>query len=145
MRADRVRVRPALSAIAPGLSLIAVAFSLTPKVSFGQAERMVMVPMAASNITFTATVPPAPAEAQVYNLAVTPVPTEFLNEKLSAAKLPALRLEQRTLISRGVTGPTPTDQVRAFANPENGDVHFLPNLTGLATAPNQARPRLPRS
>jgi hypothetical protein len=144
MRADRAVVRPALTAIARGLLLVAVALPVTPRALFGQTERMVIVPPA-SNITFTATVPAAPAQMQVYKLAATPVPTEFINEKLFAVKLPALKMEQKALVSRGATGQAPTDQVRAFANPVSGDVHFVPNLMELAMAPNQARPLAPET
>ncbi|MGA3263249.1 MAG: hypothetical protein ABSC47_04300 [Terracidiphilus sp.] len=96
-------------------------------------------------ITFTAAVPAAPAQAQVYRLAPTSVPTAFINEKLTAVKLPALKLEEKTLVSRGKTGQTPKDQVRAFADPVSGDVHFVPNLLELATAANQARQLTPET
>jgi hypothetical protein len=83
-------------------------------------------------IAFAATVPPAPAEMQVYKLAPTAAPLEFLNEKLAALKLPALKLERNTYVARGTTGQSDQDRVRAFADSVSGDVHYIPNLAELA-------------
>jgi hypothetical protein len=91
-------------------------------------------------VEFTAAVPAAPEEMQIYKLAVTKAPIEFLNEKLGAIKLPALKLEQKTLIARGVTGGTDRDRVRAFADPANGDTHFIPNFSELVREGKPARP-----
>lgn len=144
MRGIRVAVRHAAPAVVRALLLFAVTFPVNPRTLFGQAEKMV-VARPEPAIVFTASVPAAPAQAQVYKLAPTPVPTAFLNEKLTAVKLPALKLEQKTLISRGTTGQTATDQLRAFADPVSGDVHFVPNLLELATAANEAKPLAPET
>jgi hypothetical protein len=68
----------------------------------------------------------------VYRLAVTPAPLDFLNEKLSAARLPALELKQKTYISRDENVKDEFDQVRAFADTTTGDANFIPNLAELA-------------
>ncbi len=142
MRAYRVAVSATLPAIARGLLLVAVALPINPPSLFGQAEKTpipIHLPLPAA-IEFTANVPAAPAQVQVYKLAPTSVPTAFLNEKLTAVKLPALTLEQKTLVSRGASGATPKDQVRVFADPVSGDIHFVPNLMELATAADKAKP-----
>jgi len=82
-------------------------------------------------IRFTATVPSLPKQMRLYKLAPTSAPLEFLNEKLNLAKLPALKLEERTFIVRGGLGQTETDRVRAFADKTTGDTHFIPNLAEL--------------
>jgi hypothetical protein len=85
----------------------------------------------AQSIQFTASVPSAPARMQVYNLATTPPPTDFINEKLAAVRLPSLQNENGALITRGSIGQTDQDKVRAFVNPTSGDAHFTPNLSEL--------------
>jgi hypothetical protein len=110
-------------AMAGRLLLLALIFPLTPWLAFGQGPA----------ITFTAAVPTPPAQVQVYKLAPTAVPTAFINEKLTVVKLPALKLEQRTLVSRGASGITDADKVRVYADTVSGDVHFIPNLLELAT------------
>jgi hypothetical protein len=82
-------------------------------------------------VKFTVTVPAAPAQMQVYKLAATPAPVDFLNEKLAAVKLPALQVESDKLVAR--TAPTP-DAVRAYIDTTNGDAHLIPNLAELTTA-----------
>lgn len=84
-------------------------------------------------IRFTAEVPVAPPQMDVYRLAVTPAPLDFLNEKLSAARLPALELKQKTYISRDENVKDEFDQVRAFADTTTGDANFIPNLVIRAT------------
>jgi hypothetical protein len=76
----------------------------------------------------------------VYKLAATPAPVEFINEKLSAVKLPTLKLEQKTFIARGVTGELAQDKVRAYVDSVSGDVHFVPNLLELAITAKTAQP-----
>jgi hypothetical protein len=146
MRGVRVAVRVAAPAIMRALLFLAVTFPVNPRYLFGQTEK-IAVGRQEPAIAFTANVPAAPAQVQVYKLAPTSVPTAFLNEKLTAVKLPALALEQKTLISRSTTGATAKDQVRAFADPVSGDVHLIPNLLELSTAAGQAKPlaRRPRS
>jgi len=111
------------AATAGKLFLFAMLFTLSPKVLLGQQM----------SITFSVEVPAAPAQMQIYKLAPTPVPTEFINEKLTAAKLPALTLERQRLVSRGNIGQQDTDKVRAYADTVSGDVHFIPNLQELVT------------
>jgi hypothetical protein len=97
-------------------------------------------PAAAQNtaIQFTAAVPAIPAQMQVYKLAPTRVPTEFLNEKLVAAKLPQLHTEARSLVARGTTGAADLDRVRVSADSVTGDTHFIPNLAELVSKPRPA-------
>src|ERR1700722_16773332 len=94
-----------------------------------------LLPAAAQepSIRFAVEVPSAPAEMQTYKLAPTRAPLEFLNEKLSAAKLPALKLEQKNYVVRGAAGQNDLDKVRVFANPVSGDTHFIPNLADLVS------------
>src|ERR1700729_740310 len=94
-----------------------------------------LLPAAAQepSIRFAVEVPSAPAEMQTYKLAPTRAPLEFLNEKLSAAKLPALKLEQKNYVVRGAAGQNGLDKVRVFANPVSGDTHFIPNLADLVS------------
>jgi Family of unknown function (DUF6345) len=90
-------------------------------------------------IRFTAEVPPAPQQMQAYKLAPTPAPLEFLNERLRAVKLPALKLEQKAYLARGTTGLNEMDRVRAYADPESGDTHFIPNLAELTRSSRTAK------
>jgi len=94
------------------------------------------------SIQFTVEVPSAPAEMQIYKLAAARAPLEFLNEKLGAAKLPALKLEQNNYVVRGATGQSDLDKVRVFADPVSGDTHLIPNLADLVSdsAPREQIP-----
>ena len=94
------------------------------------------------SIRFTVEVPSAPAEMQIYKLAATRAPLEFLNEKLSAAKLPALKLEQNNYVVRGASGQSDLDKVRVFADQVSGDTHFIPNLADLVSD-SAVRERIP--
>jgi hypothetical protein len=123
MRIRHSAFRTNFIATAARLLVLALIFPVAPWLAFGQEPA----------ITFTATVPTPPAQVQLYRLAPTPVPTAFINEKLMISKLPALKLEQRTLVSRGTSGLTDIDKVRVYADPVSGDVHFVPNLLQLAT------------
>lgn len=110
--------------VAAALAAIGLA-SLTPAVA------------QTSNVEFAAQVPPAPAEMQLYKLAPTAAPVDFLNEKLAAQKLAPLKLENKAYVARlatGVTGASDTDRVRAFVEPASGDLHFIPSLAELARA-----------
>jgi hypothetical protein len=91
-------------------------------------------------IEFTAAIPPAPAEMQIYKLVATKPPLDFLNEKLTTIKLPALKLEQKSYIVRGTTGQDEHDRVRAFADPVSGDTHFIPNLSELVRTEKPEKP-----
>ncbi|MGA3318349.1 MAG: hypothetical protein ABSC64_18160 [Candidatus Korobacteraceae bacterium] len=91
-------------------------------------------------IQFTVAVPPAPAEMQIYKLTATKAPLEFLNEKLSTIKLPALKLEQKSYIVRGTTGQNDQDRVRVFADPATGDTNFTPNFSELVRAEKPEKP-----
>ncbi|MGA2905502.1 MAG: DUF6345 domain-containing protein [Candidatus Korobacteraceae bacterium] len=95
------------------------------------------------SIQFTVEVPSAPAEMQIYKLAAARVPLEFLKEKLSADKLPALKLEQKNYVARGATGQSDLDKVRVFADPVSGDTHLIPNLADLVSDSAAARQRVP--
>lgn len=70
---------------------------------------------------------------QIYKLAATRPPLDFLNEKLSVIKLPALKIEQKTYIVRGATGQSDLDKVRAFVDSQSGDTHLIPNLGELVS------------
>lgn len=93
-----------------------------------------------SAIHFTTEVPPAPQLMQVYKLAATPAPLEFLNELLRAIKLPPMNLEKKAYLARGTTGLNEVDRVRAYADPETGDTHFIPNFAELARGVRTAKP-----
>ena len=82
-------------------------------------------------IQFVVSIPAAPEEMQVYKLEPTRAPLEFLNEKLRSSKLPALKLEQKFYIARGESGKDERDRVRAFVDPVNGDLHFMPSFAEL--------------
>lgn len=103
---------------------IAVAICLSPAVHAG----------ANSAVDFTVAVPAAPAHMKTYSLTATKAPVEFLNQVLAADKLPAVQLEHNTLISRGATGQTEQDRLRAYADPVSGDTHFIPNFAELVGA-----------
>jgi hypothetical protein len=90
-------------------------------------------------IQFKVAVPRAPAEMELFKLAPTRPPLEFLNEKLGMSKLPALELEKKGYIARGVTGQEERDKVRAFVDPENGDAHFMPNFAELVRPREQVK------
>lgn len=91
-------------------------------------------------VQFSAQIPAVPAQMQVYALAPTRVPVEFLNEKLVAVQLPRLSTEGRSLVTRGTIGIADVDRLRVFADPVTGDTHFIPNLSELVSKPQQALP-----
>jgi hypothetical protein len=93
-------------------------------------------------IRFAVEVPAAPAQMQLFRLQTSAAPLEFLNEKLAAAKLPALRPELGVLVGRGATGATDLDRVRVYADPKTGDAHLIPNLAELV-GPSATRQALP--
>jgi hypothetical protein len=68
---------------------------------------------------------------QIYRLEPTRAPLEFLNEKLGSNKLPPLKLEQKFYVARSESGQDERDRVRAFADPINGDLHFIPSFAEL--------------
>ena len=105
------------------LALLSAAYMLAP---------LATVTAQTLPINFAATVPPPPAAMQVYKLAPTAAPLEFLNEKLVARNLPALKLERNTYVARAAAGQSDQDRVRAFADSTSGDVHYMPNLAELA-------------
>jgi hypothetical protein len=86
---------------------------------------------AAAAIRFAVSVPPAPGQMQLYRLATTAAPVQFLNEKLGAAKLPTLNLEQKSYELRSATTGNKVESLRAYVNMRNGDTHFIPNLAEL--------------
>lgn len=85
-------------------------------------------------IQFVVSIPAAPEEMQIYKLEPTRPALEFLNEKLRGNKLPALRLEQKFYVARSESGQDDRDRVRAFADPVNGDLHFIPSFAELVRA-----------
>jgi hypothetical protein len=85
-----------------------------------------------SSVRFGVAVPPTPEQMQIYQLAPTGAPLEFLNEKLRGAKLTSMNLENKSYIVRGTTGLNEVDRVRAYADPVSGDAHFIPSLAELA-------------
>jgi hypothetical protein len=103
---------------------LAVAICLSPAL---QAQ-------ANSAVDFAVAVPPAPATMKSYGLTPTKAPVAFLNEVLAGDKLPAVQLERNTLVSRGTTGKTEQDRLRAYADPVSGDTHFIPNFAELVGA-----------
>lgn len=122
------------------LAVVCIASTLPSLAQMQPERRMEPINEKAPAVEFTAAVPAAPAEIQIYKLAATKAPIEFLNEKLSAIKLPALKLEQKSYITRGTTGETEVDKVRAFTDPVSGDTHFIPNFSELVRAEKPAKP-----
>lgn len=82
-------------------------------------------------IEFLVSIPAAPEEMQVYKLEPTKAPLDFVNEKLRSNKLPTLKLEQKLYIARSEAKQTDQDNVRAFVDPVNGDLHLMPNFAEL--------------
>src|SRR3974390_1600575 len=91
-------------------------------------------------IEFTVTVPPAPAEMQIFKLEPTKPPIDFLNEKLRLLKIPELKLEEKTYIARGTTGQEERDRVRSFVDTINGDAHLTPNFAELVRSELAEKP-----
>ena len=89
----------------------------------------------AAPVRFAAEAPAIPGELQVFKLSATPAPTAFLNEKLTAGKLPTLKAEKGGLLARAPGGRNPIDQIRAFVDPKNGDASFTPSLADLVRQP----------
>jgi hypothetical protein len=89
------------------------------------------------SIRFTTEVPAAPPQMDVYKLAATHAPLDFLNEKLGAARLPALSLEKKAYVARDASQKEEHERVRAFADTATGDAHFIPNLGELVPAATQ--------
>jgi hypothetical protein len=93
-----------------------------------------------SAVEFKVPVPTAPAHMKAYQLTATQAPVEFLNQALAADKLPAVQRDHNVLVSRGTTGQTEHDRLRAYVDPASGDAHFIPNFAELvgANAPHAA-------
>jgi len=111
-------------------------------------------------IDFAAGVPAAPAQMRRFTLTATPPPVEFLNEKLQLRHLPTLQLEKSAFMSRLAVAPAAElgaaagerlqpemlarmpvtqalaeDKVRAFADQQTGDAHFLPSFAEQVREP----------
>jgi len=114
------------------VSVRAISRNLIPLAIFA----LVIPTSAMAQVEFTATVPVAPDQISLYKLAPSAAANDFVNEKLTAVRLPQLKLEANMLMSRGATGEIDKDKVRAFADPATGDVHFIPNLRDLTAETN---------
>ena len=91
-------------------------------------------------IEFSVTVPKAPAQMEVYKLAPSKPPIEFLNQKLEAMKVSPLKLEQKTYLARTPEGQEDRDRVRAYADPTSGDAHLIPSFAELVRQNRQVKP-----
>ena len=112
------------------LVLLGMAYLASPLCAQAQAQSE-STSEQAPPIQFVVSIPAAPEEMQIYRLEPTRPPLEFLNEKLRSNKLPALKLEQKFYIARGESGQDERDRVRAFVDPVNGDLHFMPSFAEL--------------
>ncbi len=95
-------------------------------------------------IQFKAEVPTPPAQMQVYKLTPTAAPLAFVNEKLAAARLPALSAEGTTHVSRAANVKDSNDAVRAFLDSKSGVTSFSPSMADLTVKAEPARALTPQ-
>jgi hypothetical protein len=119
-RCSRLAVRTLLFLLAVACPLLARAQAQTAQ-----------APEQTPPISFVVSIPTAPEEMQIYKLEPTRAPIEFVDEKLRKNNLPALKLERKFYIARSKSGQEDRDRVRAFVDPANGDLHFVPNFAEL--------------
>jgi hypothetical protein len=91
-------------------------------------------------IVIQATIPAAPATVQIFRLSAPTAPTDFLNEKLRALGLPALRIEQDRLTSRGSQIKDHANLVRGVVSRATLDAELIPDLAELVTATGRPLP-----
>ena len=100
-------------------------------------------PMRVPPIRITADIPsPPPSGMEVFGLARSRPPVQFLDEKLKAAGLPALKLDRKNYVLR-VTGASDHDRqggLRAFVDMRSGDTEFVPNMREVVRTAEHAKP-----
>jgi len=87
-----------------------------------------------STIEFNVPIPAPPEEIHVYNTTPTAAPVEFVNQKLTAANLPAMKLEATIHAARTAGAAGAPDEVHAVVNQTTGEAHLVPSLAKLVTA-----------
>jgi hypothetical protein len=87
-----------------------------------------------STIEFKVQIPAAPNEINVYNTTPTAAPLEFINQKLTAAHLPAMKLEATIHASRTAGAAGAPDEVHAVVNQTTGEADLVPSLAKLVPA-----------
>jgi hypothetical protein len=91
-------------------------------------------------IVIQAAIPAAPPAVQIFRLSTATAPTDFLNAKLQALGLPALRIEQDRLTARGSQIKDHADLVRAYVNRATNDAELIPDLAELVKTTSQPLP-----
>ncbi len=87
-----------------------------------------------SNIQFNVPIPAVPGEIQVYNTTPAAAPVAFINQKLTAANLPAVKPESALLVARTARAAGANDEVHAVVNETTGEAHLVPSLANLTLA-----------
>ena len=87
-----------------------------------------------STIEFNVPIPAPPEEIHAYNTTPTAAPVEFINQKLTAANLPAMKLEATIHAARTAGAAGAPDEVHAVVNQTTGEAHLVPSLAKLVTA-----------
>ena len=87
-----------------------------------------------STIEFKVPIPAVPGEIHVYNTTPTAAPVEFINQKLTAVNLPAMKLEATILAARTSGAAGAHDEVHAVVNQTTGEAHLVPSLANLIAA-----------
>lgn len=123
----KLRNRPALHIVS---FVLVLTFLMSPVRTWAQ-EQSESSKEQIPPIQFVVSIPAAPEEMQVYRLEPTKPPLDFVNEKLRNNKLPALKLEQKLYIARSESKQNDTENVLAFVDPVNGDLHLMPNFAEL--------------
>lgn len=118
----------------PGISAAAVAQQSTTAPAEQVAKR---TDAGGGNIRITVDIPRAPDGMQLFKLRSTAAPVEFLDEKLKAAGLSALKPgKQGYIVQTAVAGsPDKTREgallTRAFVDRESGETEFIPSIAEL--------------
>jgi hypothetical protein len=87
-----------------------------------------------ATIEFNVPIPAPPEEIHVYDTTPTAAPVKFINEKLKAAHLPAMKLEATIHAARTAGAAGAPDEVHAVVNQTTGEAHLVPSLAKLVTA-----------
>jgi len=87
-----------------------------------------------NTVEFNVPIPAPPEEIHAYNTTPTAAPVAFVNQKLKAAKLPAMKLEATMQAARTAGAAGAPDEVHAVVNQTTGEAHLVPSLAKLVTA-----------
>lgn len=91
-------------------------------------------------IRITTDIPSPPPEMEVFKLAPTRAPMQFLDEKLKVAGLPALKLDQKNYLVRMPATGDKDGGLRAFIDLQSGDTVFIPNMGELVRTAARTKP-----